>query len=116
MSELTIDSSVLDRMEKLGGKQLKISLIRMYLERHQERITVLATALRKHDFETLERTAHSLISSAGNLGGMLVSKLSAELEKAASQRTEKQLGQIHAALETAMTSFYSFLEQELEKA
>lgn len=116
MNELAIDPAILDRLEKLGGKQLKQELIQMYLDKRSEKLGGIRDGISKADFDTIERFAHTLISSAGNLGGLLVSRLSAKLEHAAMDKNLDQASQLFPELEKAEEVLTDYLKDEMEKS
>jgi HPt (histidine-containing phosphotransfer) domain-containing protein len=55
-----------------GDPELLVDLIRMFLEDGPMKIGVITQSLSGRDWEALERAAHSLKGSAGNLGASRV--------------------------------------------
>lgn len=55
-----------------GDPELLLDLIRLFLEDGPGKITALVQGLRFKDFDKMERAAHSLKGSAGNLGARLL--------------------------------------------
>ncbi|MCF7823675.1 MAG: Hpt domain-containing protein [Candidatus Marinimicrobia bacterium] len=116
MNELAIDPSILARLEKLGGKKLKQDLIQMYLDKRPDKVAGIRDGISTTDYDAIERFAHTLISSAGNLGGMLVSQLSAKLELAAMEKDLGQATSLFPELESAEESLAAYLKNEMEKS
>lgn len=83
MNSEAIDETAIDRLRKAGGEALLIGLKNLYLKNTPDKMKAIKDAMQSGDLETLEKTAHVLISSAGHLGGMGVSNLSQQVELAA---------------------------------
>ncbi|MEL7186217.1 MAG: Hpt domain-containing protein [Pseudomonadota bacterium] len=75
-------------------------LLSKYLQRRQDDLIRLRTALASDDFEIIERTGHNLYGSGGAYGLELVSEYGAQLELAAKQRDATRITTIVDALET----------------
>lgn len=90
MFELShIDNIAIERLNRLGGKKLVSEMIRLFLENIPGKITEAFEAEKKGDLKTVERAAHSIKSSAGNLGAVRLEELALETEEhAASGNTE----------------------------
>ena len=112
----SIDRDVFQRLNQLGGNKLTDGLIQMYLSRTPEKIQIIQQGIDDTEFGKIENVAHTLISSAGNLGGMLVSKLSAKIEAAAMARDLTTITQVFPALTEADQEFREYLEQETGKS
>jgi len=112
MNEVSIDPTVIERMVSFGGNKLKIQLIDMFLEKMPERAALINQGILSRQADLVERTAHSLISSAGNLGGFAVSKLAAQLEAAAMQSDFESLTAINERITLAIQEFEAFLKQQ----
>ena len=66
-----LDMAVVDELLSLsddGDPELLLDLIRLFLEDGPSKLAAVAQGLRAHDFEMMERAAHSLKGSSGNLG------------------------------------------------
>jgi HPt (histidine-containing phosphotransfer) domain-containing protein len=69
MQELPVlDRTALDRLLRLGGQPLLQQMIELYLTHAPERLDALEQGLQAGDPGQVERAAHTLKSSAGNLG------------------------------------------------
>ena len=71
-----IDPLFLSRLTDLGGSKLASELVGMYLVRGAQLLDAITSGFEAKDFSVVKNAAHSLISSAGNLGGKKVSNLS----------------------------------------
>lgn len=80
---LILDPAALNRLREWGGDALLGRMVSLFLELGPERVGSLSGALADGDLEVLERTAHSLKSSAGNVGALRLSSDAARLETAA---------------------------------
>ena len=116
MSDKAIDPALIARMESFGGRELKLQLIDMFLERMPERTEQITQGIQNGDAEQVERTAHVLISSAGNLGGFLVSRLSAALESAAMAGDFEKMTELSTEIASAVDEFETFLRQQKDLA
>lgn len=88
----TLDGVALDRLARLGGTPLVRQLIELYLAHGPERIDALLTGAAAGDAAAVERAAHTLKSTAGNLGAARLQHTAEEVETLAAA------GMIDAAL------------------
>jgi HPt (histidine-containing phosphotransfer) domain-containing protein len=114
--ETVIDPAAIDRLREWGGDKLVREMIRLYLENAATRLGQIDEGLAPGG--TLARTqqgAHSLKSSALNVGAHHVSRLAAEMEPLAGSgdhlataALREPLGQ---ALEEARTALTRIVEE-----
>lgn len=71
------------RLREWGGDALLGRMIDLLLELAPQRLQALTEGERNGDMATVEGTAHSLKSSAGNLGALRLQEAAAQLERAA---------------------------------
>ena len=104
---LFIDPAAVARLRRIGGVKLARDLITMYLELGPERIAALRVAVSNDDAAGVERAAHTMKSTAGNLGAVQLQQTAQQLETKASQgaidgavvqRLEREYEQAIAAL------------------
>ena len=80
-----LDMAVVEELLDLtddGDVELLVDLIGMFLDDSPGRVTDVLEGLQANDLDRVERAAHSLRSSAGNLGASEVQRLSGELQLA----------------------------------
>lgn len=84
MDESTvIDADALGRLEEWGGKELVRKMLGIFLEHAPERMDQIRSGAGEEALEEVERGAHSLKSSAGNLGVRRLQSRAAEMERRA---------------------------------
>ena len=83
---VVIDMKALERLHDWGGRRLVAQMIDLFLTQAPARLTGLREGLAGGDVETVERSAHSLKSTAANLGATELSRLAGEAERAAAAR------------------------------
>jgi HPt (histidine-containing phosphotransfer) domain-containing protein len=92
--EADIDMRALERLRKLGGNELLAKMVSLFTSQAEPGVREAATALSSGDFDGVQRAAHSLKSSAGNLGAQKVQDIADQIEQLAEQRS----GEISALL------------------
>ena len=83
---VVIDMKALERLHEWGGKRLVAQMIDLFLSQAPERLRGLREGLSNGDVDVVERSAHSLKSTAANLGATTLSRLAEDAERAASER------------------------------
>ena len=83
---VVIDMKALERLHEWGGKRLVAQMIDLFLTQAPERLKGLREGLAGADVEVVERSAHSLKSTAANLGAAGLSSLAGKAEAAAEQK------------------------------
>ena len=73
----------LARLEKIGGENLVRKMIAAFRSNSAQRLAAARQALAAGDLAALERAAHSLKSSAGNIGAVELVRLAAQIEDSA---------------------------------
>jgi HPt (histidine-containing phosphotransfer) domain-containing protein len=112
---LEIDPHFLDRLKELGGPKLISELITMYLTRGSDLLDTIVAGIESQDFNSVKNAPHSLISSAGNLGGKRVSKLSIAIEAAAMDEQIDILDELKPDLILAQDYFQHYLQGAFEQ-
>lgn len=106
-----IDRAALERLSEWGGDKLLRQMLRLFLENAPERLQQIEQGLAPGgELEEAHRGAHSLKSSAGNVGAMTLSEDAAALEAAtkdadmaSSQELFTRLRASYAAAEAELT-------------
>lgn len=84
-SSPVLDQGVLDGLRELGGDDLLQELAVLFLEDAPPRIEGLRENLATNNAEELGKVAHSLKSSAANIGAMALSEICRRLEESGRQ-------------------------------
>ena len=113
----TIELEALDRLKRLGGSKLLCQMIDLFFECGSRHIEILCQTEGAIHLPDAERAAHSLKTSAGNLGATRLFRLASDIEDAAARhetdqtrlwrgevisefsRASAQLAQVRATLE-----------------
>ena len=86
--EASLDASMLDRLRSLGGDTLLGEMIDLFLQHVPERIEAALAAGHPATWKSVASAAHSLRSSASNLGTRELRDLVTALEQHAIERNE----------------------------
>ena len=105
-----IDQAALKRLEDWGGTKLSHEIVRLFLENGPTRVDQIREAMDAEDLEVPERGAHSLKSSAANVGAQLLQKVASDLELAASDGDLKRVRELVPNLEQAFAQAVQELE------
>ena len=76
-----LDTAALDKLYEWGGAELKDKMIELFSQNAPDRLEGVRAGLGSGDLELAERSAHSLKSSAANLGAQAVRQLSGRIEE-----------------------------------
>ena len=79
-----IDKAALERLEEWGGAKLSSEIVTLFLENGPAKMDQIREAIEGDALDVPERGAHSLKSSAANVGAQQLQKVASELELAAS--------------------------------
>jgi HPt (histidine-containing phosphotransfer) domain-containing protein len=78
-----LDPAAQERLRRLGGPRLLRQMAGLYLEHGPDRVRALREGAASDDAGQVERSAHTLKSSAGNLGALRVQRAAEVLEASA---------------------------------
>lgn len=110
MAATVLDPAALERLLRIGGQEFLVEMIELFLEHAPQRLASARTALAENDVKTLYRSAHSLKSTAGNLGARALQNMAADVEGRAA---EEDLAPIPALLDE-LERRYERVRTELE--
>lgn len=105
-----IDRQALERLDRIGGREFVLEMIALFLENAPQRLDAARQTLAAGDIQGLYRAAHSLKSTAANLGGR---ELQAASERVEAMARNGALDAIAPLLEE-MERSYDHLRQSLE--
>ena len=95
------DESAIDRLRSIGGMRLVHELIGIFLANAPQRIESARSGLAKGDIDLVHRSAHSLKSSAGNVGANAMADIASELEQRSSTKDVSALNDLVQRLSSA---------------
>ena len=105
-----IDPAALERLEEWGGPGLSKEIVQLFLDHGPVRMDQIRGALDGDDLDVPERGAHSLKSSAANVGAQHVRRFASEVESAASGGDLHRVRDLIPNLEQAFTQAAEELE------
>ncbi len=111
-----LDPAALERLEEWGGPGLSKEIVQLFLDHGPVRMDQIRGALDGEDLEVPERGAHSLKSSAANVGANHVHRVAGEVELAASQGDLQRVRDLIPNLEQAYAQAARELEVIVEEA
>lgn len=106
-----LDPEAIARLRRLGGQVLTGKMASLFLDLAPRRLTAAQAGLEARDPETVWRAAHSLKSSAGNIGAHVLLEAAGRLEEAAEVGAPE--GVLRPLLE-AVFSAYEAVRPEIE--
>jgi len=114
-ASLEFDPAALDRLRKIGGRKLVAGILDIFLNQTPERLAVILSAFQTGNFDTLGKTAHSLKSSAGNVGATKLQQIAESLETGADRpQPEISSDSINVLERLAKNAVVYFLAQRKE--
>lgn len=105
-----LDPNALSRLKEWGGDKLLGQMIRLFLENAPGRMEQIRGGLVGGDPREAEKGAHSLKSSAANIGAMRVRDLAAEVERSTSGGDSASGAHLLPPLEDAFAQAIAALE------
>jgi HPt (histidine-containing phosphotransfer) domain-containing protein len=96
-----IDPQALERLKEWGGEKLAGQMVRLFLKNSGTRMDQIRDGALKGDPEETERGAHSLKSSAANIGAEKLRTLATRIESAALEEDTEAMGLILPEVEAA---------------
>lgn len=105
-----IDPEALDRLREWGGDKLAGQMVRLFLKNSGVRMDQIRNGAGAGDVEEAERGAHSLKSSAANIGAEVVRTYATQVESASLEDDVEEVRRILPELEAAYAAAISELE------
>jgi len=96
-----IDPEALERLKEWGGEKLAAQMVRLFLKNSGTRMDQIRTGVTQSDPDETERGAHSLKSSAANIGAESLRTLATAIESAALDQDLGKMGEVLPELEVA---------------
>ncbi len=88
---MTLDKARLNQLKGIGGSSLLVQMCDLFLEHTPNRVQAVAYGWQNKDYAKIEKNAHSIKSSAGNLGALEFMELCQRIESAGNQSNDKEL-------------------------
>jgi CheY-like chemotaxis protein/HPt (histidine-containing phosphotransfer) domain-containing protein len=109
-TEDPVDHAVIENLRELGGSEMISELAEMFLDDARSDLRTLREAVEESDARSVERVAHTLGGSSGNMGATRMAVICAELQNVGTSgdlghaaellyRLEEEFGRVHQALE-----------------
>ncbi len=108
-----IDMRALERLRKIGGEAFLSKIVTLFVSHAEPAIKEAAACLRVGDLDSVQRAAHSLKSSAGNLGAQQLQSLAGRIEQLAENQKAGEIQLLLADLEAAYLRAKARLAREL---
>lgn len=105
-----LDQGALARLREWGGEKLLGQMIRLFLENSPARMEQIRGGVTSGDVGESEKGAHSLKSSAANVGAMRVRDIATEMERVAGGGDAAGVQALLPSLETAFGEAIGALE------
>ncbi len=109
-----VDPAAIERLKEWGGEELPKKMISLFLEHSPGRMEQIRTGSASRELRSSETGAHSLKSSAGNVGALRLQALAEKAEFMAEAGDHAGLEEILPALERAYGEAESQLRNLLE--
>lgn len=106
-----LDGVALERLKSLGGDELLAQMIDLFLEHGAERLNAAVAGEQSGDRVAVERAAHSLKSTAGNLGAQALQRSAQAIELGAGSVDEPPLTELIRELEERFVEVRVALEE-----
>lgn len=117
MNELPlVDSAQLERLNEWGGADLQRKMINLFLTHAVERMDQIREGVSTGSSERAETGAHTLKSSAGNVGAQRVQRLAQDAEALAEAGKMDELQALLPSLEEEFQAACGALKNVLEGA
>jgi len=103
-----LDLSVIEELRELGGEEepdLVLELIGIFLEDTPKRLAEMTSALEEGNLEGMLRAAHTLKSSAANMGGLALRDVCIEMERTAKAGERDEYQRLTAECQSAFAEF-----------
>ena len=109
-----LDGVALERLRRIGGASLVRRMVELYLANGPERVRSLREGAAAGDVARVEQAAHTMKSSAGNLGAVRLQRTAEALEASAGRGAidEKLVARLVREYADSAGALRSALEEE----
>jgi HPt (histidine-containing phosphotransfer) domain-containing protein len=113
-SEAIIEADVLDKLRQLGGEELLSEMISLFISHAESMIAEAVKGCETGSPNLVQQAAHSLNSSAGNLGAHRLQALAGQIENLAESRNSEELKSLLTQLQDAYSEAKTRLAEEIQ--
>lgn len=109
-----LDTTVIEGLRELGGEDdpgLLLELVEMFLDDAPNRLKEMEQSMAEGDLETMRRAAHTLKSSAANMGSINLSEICSKMEDAARNEETSAYAEMVPSVMGAFSDFEKALRQ-----
>jgi two-component system, sensor histidine kinase and response regulator len=110
-----LDHTQILRLKEWGGTDLQRKMIELFLTHSVERVNQIRDGLAQQNSKAAETGAHTLKSSAGNVGARRLQELCAHVESMAEREDLQQVRELFPTLEGEFESASEALRTLLEE-
>ena len=110
-----VEPSAIASLKKIGGSSLVKKMILAFHKNVPDRILSAYEGAKNGEIEDIERAAHSLKSSAGNLGAMQMQGLSENLEMIAGRKENADYQALISEIEKSFHAFKLYLDKIMKE-
>jgi two-component system sensor histidine kinase/response regulator len=114
-NESPLDMAAIARLEEWGGATLRQKMIELFIKHAPERMEGIRKGLEEGDHELVERSAHSLKSSAANLGAEKLRRIAGIIEAAMEKGDHESVRQIFPEAQERLAEILEALRGLLNK-
>jgi HPt (histidine-containing phosphotransfer) domain-containing protein len=109
----SIDMQALERLRRIGGEALLSKIVTLFVSHAEPAIKQATACLEVGDLDSVQRAAHALKSSAGNLGAQQLQNLAGRIEQLAEDQKAGEIQPLLADLELAYLRAKARLVREI---
>jgi HPt (histidine-containing phosphotransfer) domain-containing protein len=111
-TDLCPDPAALERLRSMGGAALLQKMIGLFFEHTPRRLRAAMDGENARDWYQVERAAHSLKSSAANLGLTAIHSLARRVEEMAESGQAEGMVRLIHEIDSLVPAAKAFLEEE----
>ncbi len=113
---MSLDTTAMERLRRLGGQEFLVEMIDLFLDHGPQRLESIRNGMHAGNAPLVHQSAHSLKSTAGNLGGRAVQDLAQEIETLAAGGELDQAAPLVERLVVGFDEFRTCLERERNRS
>lgn len=110
-----VEPAALERLNRIGGQEFLLEMIELFLENGPQRLAAARAAFDAGDYPALYRAAHSLKSTAGNLGARGLQTTAERVEGLAADETVQGVPALLVELSDGFERVREALEAERDR-